>query len=107
MMSVYEDIMASLNELLDDTQGKPTNVVRHTITIKDVPIYTPSLIKQIRLDANFTQATFASVLGVSKKSVEAWEGGRSKPDGAARRMISLIAQNPLFAEENHIIVRKS
>lgn len=106
-MAVYKDIMASLNELMDDAQGKPTGIVRHTVTIKTVPEYLPSDIRQIRLDAKFTQAAFASVLGVSKKSVEAWEGGRSKPDGAARRIISLIAQNPLFAEENHILVREN
>ena len=104
-MAIYQDIMASLSELIDDAQGKPTDVVRHKVTIETVHDYSPSAIKKIRLDAKLTQATFASVLGVSKKSVEAWEGERSKPDGAARRIIGLIERNPLFAEENHILIR--
>ena len=51
-----------------------------------------------------TQKTFAACMGVSTKSVEAWEGGRSRPDGAARRLIGLMKDHPGFAENMGIYV---
>ena len=105
MSAVYNDIMDSLNELLDAAQGKETGIVVHPRTVKDVETFTPQEIKQVRLDANMTQRTFAACIGVSAKSVEAWEGGRSRPDGAARRMLGLMKDHPGFAENMGIYVR--
>ena len=87
MSAVYDDIMSSLNELLDAAQGKETGIVVHPRTVKDVEVFSPQQIKQVRMDAKMTQQPFAACIGVSPKSVEAWEGGRSRPDGAARRLI--------------------
>ena len=99
MTSVYNDIMCSLNELYDAAQGKETGIVVHKRTIKDVDVFTPQQIKQVRLDSKMTQKTFAACIGVSAKSIEAWEGGRAHPDGAARRMLGLMRDHPNFAEE--------
>ena len=98
MTAVFDDIMNSLNELKDAAEGKPTGLVVHQRTVKEVDVFTPQEIKRVRLDANMTQKTFAACIGVTAKSVEAWEGGRSKPDGAARRMLGLMRDNPGFAE---------
>ena len=49
-----------------------------------------------------TQDVFARCIGVSKKSVEAWEYGKAKPDGAARRLLGLMCDNLYFAQENGI-----
>lgn len=102
-MSVYNDIMASLNELLDDAQGKETDVKKHKITVRELPDFSPQEIRQTRIKAGMTQWLFASTIGVSKKSVEAWEGGRCSPDGAARRMIGLLHDNPDLAVQLKII----
>lgn len=53
-------------------------------------------VKAIRLSANLTQLTFAAVLGVSKKTVEAWECGRYTPGGPACRLLSMIEKEPEF-----------
>ena len=98
MSAVYDDIMSSLNELLDAAQGKETGIVVHPRTVKDVEVFSPQQIKQVRIDAKMTQKTFAACIGVSPKSVEAWEGGRSRPDGAARRLLGLMRDHPNFAE---------
>ena len=96
-MAVFDDIMSSLNELLDDAQGKQTDVVKHRLSIKEVPTFTPEEIRDVRLEAGMTQWLFASTIGVSKKSVESWECGRCVPDGSARRLIGLIRDVPDFA----------
>ena len=105
-MSRYKGIIQGLEEALAYEKGEQSNVVVHHMSINEVKTFTPQEIKQIRLTANMTQNIFAAVIGVTKKAVEAWEGGRSKPDGAARRTIGLIEANPKFAEDNGIIVEK-
>ena len=46
-----------------------------------------------------SQKVFADVVGVSKKTVEAWENGRNKPEGAARRLIGMMAKNKNIVQE--------
>ena len=104
MSEVYNDIMASLNELMDAAQGKETGVITHTRTVKEVETFTPQQIKQVRINANMTQKMFAACIGVSAKSVEAWEGGRSSPDGAARRLIGLMRDHADFARNMGIVI---
>lgn len=103
MSEVYDDIMASLNELMDAAQGKETGIVRHVRTVKEVDTFSPEQIKKVRTDAKMTQKMFAACLGVSAKSVEAWEGGRSRPDGAARRLIGLMRDHTDFAQSMGIV----
>ena len=104
MSAVFDDIMDSLNELQAHAEGKPTGVVVHRRTVKEPETFTPQEIKQVRLDAKMTQKTFAACIGVTPKSVEAWEGGRSRPDGAARRMLGLMRDHPGFAENMGIYI---
>ena len=60
-------------------------------------------IKAIRKKLGFTQAVFAAVIGVSTKTVEAWETGTNQPIGPARRMISLIQFDPEILKSYHIV----
>ena len=38
-----------------------------------------------------TQAVFASYMGVSKKTVEAWESGKTHPTGPACRLLNILS----------------
>ena len=105
MSKLFDDMMSSLNEIIAYENGERTDVVVHKVTMKEVKAFSPAEIKQIRLNADMTQSTFAACIGVTKKAVEAWEGGRSKPDGAARRTLGLLQMNPRFADEAGIILR--
>ena len=42
-----------------------------------------------------TQSVFANYLGVSVKTVEAWERGRTHPTGPAYRLMSFLAQKQI------------
>lgn len=103
-MSRYDEIMTGLQEAIDYENGKLQNVTIHRKTVADVPYFSPDEIKRIRLNSNMTQSVFAACIGVSKKAVEAWEGGRSKPDGAARRTLGLMKNNSNFAIEMGILL---
>ena len=50
---------------------------RRSRLVKQLDSFTPQEIKRVRLTSGMTQKTFAACIGVSQKSVEAWEGGRS------------------------------
>lgn len=104
-MSRYNEIMTGLQEALEYESGNTAGSAVHRLTVNEVRSFTPKEIKTIRLKADMTQSIFAACIGVSKKSVEAWEGGRSCPDGAARRTIGLLQENPKYADEVGIIIR--
>ncbi|MBQ6128492.1 MAG: helix-turn-helix domain-containing protein, partial [Lachnospiraceae bacterium] len=69
-----------------------------TIFIKPIKKYDSDGIKRIRKSLNLTQALFAGVLGVSPKTVEAWESGRNIPMGPASRVLDLLAEDKELAD---------
>ena len=92
--------MGRFAEALEDARRLVKGDVREvrvdTLQISRVPNFTPEEIKSLRHAAKMPQRLFALCLGVTPKSVEAWEGGRSHPDGAARRLLGLLQQDPDF-----------
>lgn len=102
-MSRYNEILKGLNEAIDFEKGKKNGTIVHKLEVKEVKEFTPAEIKKIRIDSNMTQSLFASCIGVTKKAVEGWEGGRSKPDGAARRTLGLMQENKYFARDVGIL----
>ena len=53
-----------------------------------------SPIVRARLKAGLTQAQFAALLGVSRRTLEQWEQGRRQPSGAAKTLIKLAERYP-------------
>jgi putative transcriptional regulator len=58
-------------------------------------------IRQIRQKTGLSQVMAnlrfdAGSLGVSPKTVEAWENGRNKPEGASRRLLEIVRDDPAF-----------
>ena len=100
-MNRYEAILNEVTNIVQSGIKLPSR----RMAVASIPDFEPADIKQIRIDAHMTQTIFAACIGVSKKTIEAWEGGRSKPDGAARRTLGLMQANPNFADDMGIIVR--
>jgi len=94
-MSVYESIMQGLNEAADYQKGK-IHARKTRLTIKPVDTFDNNDIKQIRQKTGLSQVLFAGSLGVSPKTVEAWENGRNKPEGASRRLLEIVRDDPGF-----------
>lgn len=53
-----------------------------------------SPIVRARLKAGLTQAQFAMLLGVSRRTLEQWEQGRREPSGAAKTLIKVAELYP-------------
>ena len=54
-------------------------------------------IREIRTQEGISQGVLATVLNMSSESVKKWEQGKSKPYGAALRLLSLIKRNGIEA----------
>ena len=88
--SVYESIMTGLNEALEDVKSDNKILKRNQVTVEPVKVYEAEEIKRIRTATGMSQNTFASYIGVSYKTVEAWEAGTNHPSGAASRLLRMM-----------------
>ena len=103
MTRMGEVLVEAMQEAIDYADGKIdlrtsrycTNSVRDTISAAEI--------KETRKNLRMSQSIFALVLGVSTKTVESWEAGRYTPDGAARRLISILQEDPSFPEKYGIL----
>ena len=97
-MSVYNSIIQGLSEAMDYQNGKIT--ARKTrLIIKPVVSFNNNEIKRIRQKTGLSQVMFAGSIGVSPKTVEAWENGRNKPEGASRRLLEVVRNDPGFLRQ--------
>jgi putative transcriptional regulator len=51
------------------------------------------------LKSGLTQAQFAALLGVSRRTLEQWEQGRRQPSGAVRMLIKVAELHPEVLRE--------
>ena len=103
-MSVYEVIMNGLQEAIDYNKGK-IEARSNVLSIDPVPKFEADDIKSIRTGLGMTQYIFAGAMGVSQKTVEAWEAGRNVPNGPASRMLSMLKSDPDLLEKYHIVTK--
>jgi putative transcriptional regulator len=107
MSGMGQDLMEAMQEMLDHSAGKIElrttqfilNSVCETISVDEI--------KETRKKLGVSQGVFAVVLGVSKKTVESWETGRYTPDGAARRLITMLQTDPALPQKHGILVSQA
>ena len=91
MSALFEDLREGLQQAIDFEKG--TGKAKTTVfMISPVTKYSNKEIKAIRNKAGMTQTVFANYMGVSKKTVEAWELGRTHPTGPACRLLNILDQ---------------
>ena len=101
-MNIFNSITQGLEEAIKIESNEL--VARETkLTITPVDEFTNLEIKSVRENLKVTQVIFAQILGVSKKTVEAWEAGINLPNGPAKRIISMLKEDPSLLERYHII----
>lgn len=103
-MSLFDDIRTGLEQAIAYEQGVGS---ARTTTMSVIPVnnYDADEVKIIRKSTGLTQSVFARYMGVSVKTVEAWESGRNHPSGAACRLLAVTKNNPNFPIESGIITR--
>ena len=90
MSNIYENILTGLQEAIDDSMSGKKKLRRRVVSIVPVKEYTSQEVKIIRDSTGLSQNLFARYLGVSVKTVEAWEAGKNRPSGVASRMLNMM-----------------
>jgi putative transcriptional regulator len=49
---------------------------------------------EARKKTGLSQSQFASLMGVSVRTLQGWEQGRKQPSGAARTLLAIASTNP-------------
>jgi len=103
MSEAFESIMRGLAEVKAHREGK-LKLKTTTIEIAPLPHCDAKTVKQLRTELGLPQSIFATALGVSKKTIEAWESGRNVPSGSACRLIDIIRKDMGLLKREKIIV---
>ena len=61
--------------------------------------FSESEIVKARFASSLSQAQFAEMLGISKRTLQQWEQGRRSPTGAARTLLRIVARHPGMLKE--------
>ena len=75
------DIGAEILQSIRDMQAGKGKVVVSSAT-------------EAREATGLSQSQFASLLGVSVRTLQGWEQGRKQPSGAARTLLAIARENP-------------
>ncbi|MCL2249857.1 MAG: helix-turn-helix domain-containing protein [Oscillospiraceae bacterium] len=105
-MNIFDEALVSLQQAIDFEEGatsKGRTVNRKLKPIVPLKEYSGEDIKRIRKSNNYTQTYFGDLVGVSLKSVQSWEYGKSCPNGSARRAIAIIEKGEEFLEKAEFI----
>ena len=95
----YEDktfgdvLIDAATEMLEHAEGK-RKLRMEIVEIEPIPSYAPKAIKALRERLFLPQGMFGKVVGVSGKTVEAWEAGTRRPGGSAMRLLAELDTNP-------------
>lgn len=103
MLSIYKD---AIRDALYPKKKGNINKTNKFLKVKDLIPLTPKEIKEMREFLQLSQSLFADVLGVSVKTVIAWEKGTNTPCGPALRMMQILKNNPDVIIEAEIMEQK-
>ena len=90
--TLFQDLLAGVKEMGKHKRGEDVPGARVT------EIQEPD-VKALREGAGISQAEFARLIGVSRRTLENWEQHRARPTGPARALLKIVASNPKAAVE--------
>ncbi len=83
---LFAELLESVREGAAIMKGEQEPSRKFTVEEPDV--------KEIREQYNLSQSQFASLLGISIKTLQNWEQGRRVPRGPARVLLQVAAKHP-------------
>ena len=81
-------LISAMKEVVAHVGGKVALPMRYIEIPEDVDV------KAIRSRLGLSQAEFSRRYAVSQRSLQEWEQGRRRPDGAVRAYLTVIERNP-------------
>ena len=97
----FDELMSGLNDALSHARGDK-KLKMTTVKIHPVQDMTAKDITKLREKLSLSQGIFAQILGVSRKTVESWEYGKSHPNGTALRLMDLLGSEKDLIDKKYI-----
>ena len=89
--NIGQEILEGIKEIRQHKKGEIKLKTRH--------LAEPSPPGKIRQKLKLSQSAFASLMGVSPRTIQDWEQGRRKPQGPAKSLLRIAEQHPeVFTE---------
>lgn len=97
MSEMFDILSGALDEAIVDAKAEKPFLKRERVSVDIEPpaVCSADDIKKIRHGTGLTQGMFAKWLGVSPRTVEAWESGRNTPSGPSNRLLGLLKAHRL------------
>jgi putative transcriptional regulator len=92
--NIFEEIMEGIDSMKLHREGRITLRTYEMEAPEPLPEVTPEVIRETRERLNLSQAVFAKCLRISKRTLENWEQGRSRPNDQASTLILMVRQYP-------------
>lgn len=89
----FEELKAGLNAAIEHAQGRRNDLRTTTLPRPPKELSAKEIVK-VRTKLNVSQAVFARYLNISTKTVQSWEQGLGKPNGASLKLLSIAKKNP-------------
>jgi putative transcriptional regulator len=90
--SLADEIIGGLEEGIAHARGEIK--LRARVIESAAPIPAAVDVHAIREKSGFSQSEFAARYGFSIRTLQEWEQGRARPDGAVRAYLIVIDRNP-------------
>ncbi len=100
MVSIYKE---AVKDALYPKKNGVVSKRNHSLSVNPLKNMTAEDIKTLRKSLKLSISVFSSVLGISNKTLEAWEAGTNKPSGPALRLMNMMKANPDFLIDMGII----
>ena len=89
----FENLKAGLETAIEHAKGQRLDL-RTTTLPRPPKELSAKEIAKVRNQLNVSQAVFAKYLNISTKTVQSWEQGIGKPNGASLKLLSIAKKNP-------------
>ena len=89
----FEELKEGLGAAIEHAKGNRKDL-RTTTLPRPPKLLSAKDIVRLRARLNMSQAVFARYLNISTKTVQAWEQGQGKPNGASLKLLSIAQKNP-------------
>lgn len=91
--NLFTELMSGVEAMRQHREGEIT-LRTHEVTPLVVPPVNPQFVRETREGLHMSRQVFAFKLGVSPRTLEGWEQGRSKPNDQAAALIRLVRKYP-------------
>lgn len=89
----FESLKSGLEAAIEHAKGERKDL-RTTTLPRPPKELSAKEIAKLRAQLNVSQAVFARYLNISPKTVQSWEQGLGKPNGASLKLLSIARRNP-------------